>query len=107
MTVRRHQVELARTSLDSFIGDRPDDSRDLLWEQNTGWALPFVRQIMRERHCSRIPKVIGLILLEEPDKWGHNVIIEVVYSAIMGWRAVYAATATPEGRLTDVQCYMD
>lgn len=67
--------------------------------------LSMVRHIMRDESCTIIP-VVRAAVLHPVNQYGHNFQVEVTYSR-NGWRAIFAGRATANGRLTDVQCYMD
>ena len=83
-----------------------DDGRDVRNDETLRFdLLSMVRHIMRERSdANMIPVVVGARLLDTPNRWGHNLQVEVQYHT-RGYRAIYAGRTG--GTLTDVQCYMD
>lgn len=95
MTVRIAQIVFAPNSRDSecqsIVRDVPGaiDILAVMPAERNRLALSLVRQIMRDRPCTKIPVVVGMCA-HTPNQWGDNVRIEVEYDKDHAWRAHYA-----------------
>ena len=112
MSVSMLDVAIATSSRDSDLNDilrREPTAADLLdveHFESHEFVLSFVRHIMRDRTCTKIPVVLGFVGFKT-NRFGHNVQIEVEYDKNRPWRAIYAARFDGNLKLRDIQCYMD
>lgn len=112
MTVRATQLVFAANSVESnlidvlrheplaidILAESPQVSRDSI-------AIQFVRHIMRDRDCSKIPEVVGLVG-HPTNQWGDNFQIEVIYDR--QWHAIYAGRVqNHDFRIVEISCYID